>query len=169
MEDHPAPLVSVVMAVYNGEPYLQYALDSILGQTFRDFELIVIDDASTDRTDEILSGYDDPRIIIISNETNLGQTVSLNKGITIASGKYIARHDADDISHLDRFQSQVDFLNQNPRIGLLGTSYEIIDFSGQTIEIAILPTTNDELKSIEHLLSWKYHDAEGLCYESRWL
>ena len=83
--------VFIGMAVYNGEPYLQLALDSILGQTFSDFELIVIDDASTDHTGKILSEYNDPRIIIIFNENNLGQTVSLNKGLSIARGKYIAR------------------------------------------------------------------------------
>ncbi len=147
MNKKTVPLISVIIAVYNGESYLQLALDSILGQTFKDFELIIVNDASTDNTREVLSEYADPRITLITNETNLGQTVSLNKGLAIARGQYIARHDADDISHPDRFQIQVNFLDQNPDIGLLGTSYEIIDFQGRTIEIALLPTSNDELKT----------------------
>lgn len=119
-----APLVSVIMPVYNGEKYLQEAIDSILNQTFGDFEFIIINDGSTDKTLEIIKSYSDPRIRVISQE-NKGIIHSLNKGISESRGKYIARMDADDISLPDRFKRQSDFLEANPEIGLLGTTFAI--------------------------------------------
>ena len=92
------PLVSVVMSVYNCEEYIRESIDSILAQTFQDFEFVIINDCSTDKTTEILLGYEDPRVILINNEKNLGVTKSLNIGIRRARAKYIARQDADDIS-----------------------------------------------------------------------
>jgi len=120
------PLVSVVLSVYNGEQYLAEAIESILNQSYTNFELILVDDGSTDSSLEIIKSYDDKRIILISRE-NRGLIASLNEGILKAKGKYIARMDADDISLSTRFEEQVAFLEQNPKVGLCGTA--IIGFS----------------------------------------
>ncbi len=114
------------MSVYNGERYLNEAVDSILGQTFADFEFLIIDDASTDKTSEILRSYDDPRIRVVTNEENLGLTKSLNKGLTLARGEYIARMDADDVSLPERLEAQVEFMEHNPHVCVCGSWVEII-------------------------------------------
>jgi len=117
------PLVSVVMSVYNCEKYIYKSIDSILLQTFTGFEFIIINDGSTDGTLNILREYEkkDNRITIY-NQSNKGLTASLNFGIGIAKGKYIARQDADDISLPTRFEKQVYFLENNNAISLLGTN-----------------------------------------------
>ena len=118
-----APRVSVVMSVYNGEKYLGEAIESILNQTFSDFEFIIIDDGSLDTSRAILRDYalQDARIQIIENRENQGLSVSLNKGIRAARGEYIARMDADDISLPSRLEEQVAFMDANPDIGICGT------------------------------------------------
>ncbi|MGM9600097.1 MAG: glycosyltransferase family 2 protein [Faecousia sp.] len=115
------PKVSVVMPAYNAEKYIGEAIDSILNQTFTDFEFVIINDGSTDRTKEIILSYSDPRIVYLENDTNSGIVVTLNKGLDYATGEYIARMDADDISVNTRFQKQVDYLDIHPNIGVLGT------------------------------------------------
>src|SRR5512134_3549033 len=103
------PRVSVVMSVYNGEKYLEEAVESILNQTFRDFEFIVVDDGSSDSTPRLLALYErrDPRVLIYRFDDNRGLSTALNFGIERARGKYIARMDADDISLPNRLQEQV--------------------------------------------------------------
>src|SRR5690606_23388920 len=91
------PRVTVLMSVYNGEKYLRGAIDSVLNQTFQDFEFLIVDDGSRDRSREIVAAYDDPRIRLIANEQNIGLIDSLNKGIAAARGDLIARQDADDV------------------------------------------------------------------------
>ena len=141
-----SPKVTVLMPVYNGEKYLHEAIKSILNQTFMDFEFIIIHDPSTDRTAEILQSYHDPRIKIINNEKNIGLTRSLNKGLKIARGEYIARMDADDVSIPERLEKEVNFLNQNRNIGLVGTYYLLINENGNVLH-AVRPLTDDrELK-----------------------
>jgi glycosyltransferase involved in cell wall biosynthesis len=125
------PKVTVLMSVYNGEKYLRQAVDSILHQTFTDFEFIVIDDGSTDGTKAILDSYTDPRIVRLTNETNIGLTASLNRGLKIARGTYIARMDADDIGLPQRLRRQVQFLDSHPDIDVLGTNIEVIDDWGR--------------------------------------
>jgi len=125
------PEVTVLMSVYNGEKYLREAIDSILNQTFTDFEFLIVNDGSTDRTAEILRSYDDPRIIIINNEKNIGLTKSLNIGLRMAKGEYIARMDADDVSMPERLQKQIELLNQKKNTGLVGTYYTIINEKGK--------------------------------------
>jgi len=110
------------MSAYNAQAFLREAVDSILAQTFDDFELIVVDDASSDETPRILAEYSDPRIRILRNSTNLGVGGARNKGLSIARGKYIAIHDADDTSIPDRFALQVDYLNAHPDVGLVGST-----------------------------------------------
>ncbi|MEN6414182.1 MAG: glycosyltransferase family 2 protein [Veillonellales bacterium] len=119
------PKVSVIMPVYNAQDYLREAIDSILSQTFIDFEFIIIDDGSTDNSLPIIKSYADPRIRLIRNETNLKLITSLNKGMNLAHGKYIARMDADDISLPDRLAKQVDFMDQHPDIAVCGTWVEL--------------------------------------------
>jgi len=119
-----SPRVSVLMSVYNGARYLRDAVDSILGQTFTDFEFIIVDDGSTDETPAILNSYTDPRIVRLRNETNIGLTRSLNKGLVVARGEYVARQDADDVSLPRRLAKQVEFLDGHPVIGLVGSAYE---------------------------------------------
>ena len=127
-----APLVSVVMSVYNGEKYLREAIDSILNQTFNNFEFIIIDDGSTDSTLEIIKSYKDPRIILISRE-NKGLVPSLNEGIKKARGKYIARMDADDISYSDRLFQQVQYMNAHPECIVLSSFIELMDSEGKPL------------------------------------
>jgi len=119
------PTVSVVMPVYNGELYLREAVESILNQTFGDFEFIIIDDGSTDSTWQILTVYaaQDARIVLHRNPQNLRLIKSLNKGLALAQGEYIARHDADDIALPERLATQVSYLQHHPQVGLLGTAY----------------------------------------------
>ena len=112
--------ISVIMSVYNGEDYIAEAIDSVLLQTFRDFELIIINDCSTDGTGEILERYAsaDDRVKVHTNEVNLRLPSSLNKAISLSKGKYIARMDADDICLPDRFEKQYAFMEENPGVSL---------------------------------------------------
>jgi glycosyltransferase involved in cell wall biosynthesis len=127
------PKISVIMSAYNADRYLSEAIESILGQTYPDFEFIIIDDGSSDATQSIVLDYAerDDRIIPIINEENIGLTRSLKKGLSIAEGEFIARMDADDISLPDRFEKQVVFFQSHPEIGLLGGVYEVIDENGE--------------------------------------
>jgi glycosyltransferase involved in cell wall biosynthesis len=107
------PMVSILMPVYNGRDYLRPAIDSLLNQTFKDFEIVLVNDGSTDDSQEIIDSYNDPRIVPIIQK-NQGVARSLNNGLKVARGKYIRRHDADDISTPDSIQKQVDFLETHP-------------------------------------------------------
>jgi glycosyltransferase involved in cell wall biosynthesis len=119
------PAVSVVMPVYNVEEYVAEAIESILNQTFKDFEFIIIDDASTDDTVSVIKTFSDERIKLVCNETNLKLAASLNRGLRIARGKYIARMDGDDISHLARIEKLYKVLEQNPAIAICGTRMKL--------------------------------------------
>lgn len=130
MSPKTPPKISVVMSVYNGEKYLQEAVDSILKQTFIDFEFIIINDGSTDKTREILELYSDPRIRLF-HQDNIGLTISLNRGLKLAKGEYIARMDADDISLPLRFWNQVAFLDKNKNVGIVGGNCIIINSKGE--------------------------------------
>ena len=119
------PLVSVLMPVYKTAPYLREAMDSMLCQTFKDFELIVLDDCSPDNAEEILDTYDDPRIVRYKGEKNAGLSNVLNVGIGMARGKYIARMDSDVISLPERLQIQVDYLETHPEIDLVSVGMQL--------------------------------------------
>lgn len=133
--ENSTPNVSVVMSAYNALPYLAEAVDSILSQSYRDFELIVTDDGSTDGTREALRKYEarDPRVRLILNSSNQGFARSQNGGFRIARGQFIAFHDADDVSQPSRLEKQVSFLLSHPEVGLVGTWPEFTDQSGHTI------------------------------------
>jgi len=117
------PLVSVLLPVFNGESLIRGAIDSILAQTFRDFELIVVDDGSTDGTAAVLSEYRDPRVILLRHERNRGLIAALNTGLAVARGDYVARHDADDLSVPERLQLQSDFLNANEDVSVVSSAW----------------------------------------------
>lgn len=143
--DNSSPLVSVVMSVFNGEAYIASAIESVLNQTYENFEFILLNNASTDRTKNIVLSYKDTRTLFVDNPANLGFTSSLNKGCRMAKGKYIARLDADDIAHPKRIEKQVDFLEKNPDISVLGTCYVLIDSVGNEIKNVVMPDTEEKI------------------------
>lgn len=114
-------LVSVIMSVYNGEGYLKEAMDSILNQTYKNIEFLIINDGSCDNSLEIIKSYKDERIKILDNIENKGLIYSLNRGIKEAKGKYVLRMDADDISFLNRIEEQVKFMEENSDLAISGT------------------------------------------------
>ncbi len=118
MTDSHVPKLSVVMPLYNAARYLRPAIESILNQTYTDFEFIIVDDCSTDETPAILDSYPDPRIVRLRNPQNLGIVGALNRGLEAARGQYIARMDGDDIALAERFAQQVAWLDAHPNIGL---------------------------------------------------
>lgn len=130
----PQPKISVVMAVHNGSAYLAAAIDSILAQDFADFELVVVDDASSDGTPEILSAFarTTSKIRLLRNDENLGLTRSLNIALKEARGSYVARLDADDLCRPGRFARQFSFMESRPAVIISGSGYRIIDAEGRT-------------------------------------
>ena len=141
-----APVISVVMSVYNGEKYLRESIESILEQTYKNFEFIIINDGSTDSTREIILSYNDPRICLIDNEENMGLTKSLNKGLKIARGEYIARMDADDISMPERFESQIDFLNHHRDYAVVGTFLKVINEDSKVVFTIEKPIQHTDIR-----------------------
>jgi len=139
-------LVTVLMSVYNGQKYLREAVDSILNQTHRNIEFIIINDASTDNTRIILESYNDPRIILLHNKLNLGLTKSLNLGLDIAKGEYVARMDADDISLPERIRTQRGYLDSHPNIILASSRTIVIDRDGVKIGRKNPPSNPEFLK-----------------------
>jgi len=133
------PEISVLMPIYNGEKYLKEAIDSILSQTFTNFELIAINDGSKDNSLEMLKSYKDPRLIIINNPINKGLIGSLNIGLDKCRGKYTARFDQDDICFEDCFQTQYDFMEKHLDIDLVGGWTECIDSNGNSLKISRNP------------------------------
>ena len=143
-----SPVISLIMSVYNGEKYIARALMSLLAQTFDNFEVILVDDGSTDATANIVRSIRDGRIKYIE-QSNSGLTKSLNKALSIATGKWIARHDADDFSISTRFERQLAFLNKNPNIGLLGSSCFIQpERLGMINEIYMYPERYEEILAV---------------------
>ena len=142
------PKITVLMPVYNGETYLAEAIESILNQTFADFEFLIIDDGSTDTTWNILINFHDPRIRLVKNNQNIGITKTLNKGLQLARGNYIARMDADDICFPKRLQCQKTFLDENLNFAMVGSWIEIIDEIGRKIKRINFPI-------VPYLLKWR--------------
>lgn len=139
------PMISVVMPVYNAEPYLDEAIQSILSQTFKDFEFIIINDGSNDKSLTIMQRYaeNDSRIKIISRE-NKGLIASLNEGFSLAKGTYVARMDADDASSIDRFMEQIKLMTEYD-LDICGCHYQIINKDGKFIDCIYTPLNNDSL------------------------
>ena len=137
-----SPIISVILPVYNCEKYVSEAVQSVLNQTFADFELLIIDDCSTDATVSIIQSFSDQRINLILKEKNSGYTDSLNYAISIAKGKYIARMDGDDICLDTRFQKQIEVMNADEEVILCGTAIQIIDSE----KILKHPINHDDIK-----------------------
>lgn len=135
--------ISLLMSAFNNDQYLRMAIESILNQTFSDFEFIIINDGSTDITAKILASYNDPRMNIVNNEANIGLTKSLNKGLNLSQGEYIARMDADDISMPYRLEKQVAFMDTHPEIGVCGSWARIF---GNHSGLITLPNDNNSIK-----------------------
>ena len=140
------PKISIIMSVYNGMPYLKEAIESILIQTYRNFEFIIVDDASKDNTWPYLKSLRDKRIKLIKNKKNLGLAASLNKALKKAQGDYIARMDADDVSLSTRLETQLRFLEKNSNIDICGSFVEVIDERGKLIGKIKKPTLDSQIK-----------------------
>ncbi len=145
------PKISVVMPAYNAEKYIAEAIESILSQTFRDFEFIIINDGSTDRTKEIILSFGDARIVYLENEKNLGIVETLNRGLDAARGEYIARMDADDAAMPERFEKQLAYMEKHPEVGVLGCGIRI--FGEGTFEHDRTFSTSSEDLQAELLFS----------------
>lgn len=144
------PAVTVLMPAYNAEKYIKYSIDSILNQSFSDFEFIIINDCSTDNTVKVVQRYSDRRIRIVCNEVNLKIARTLNRGIELSNSPLIARIDADDLAHPLRLQKQIEFLNSNPSVALVGTNVIRIDESG-------LKVGSISLERNSHLIRWRHN------------
>lgn len=154
--DAKTPLVSVVMSVYNGEQWLPSAIESIIHQTYSNWEFIIVDDNSNAATKEILSRYSNhPKFNILVNKTNLGLTKNLNTAIANANGELIARMDADDISSSERFEKQVAFLIQHPDASVISSFIECIDQNGNQKENWADDRNANSWRKIKALLPWK--------------
>ncbi len=131
------PYITVIMPVYNAEKYVHEAIESILNQTYVDFEFLIFNDCSTDSSKQIIQSFNDPRIRLIDSAVNTGYVKHLNDGLELAKGKYIARMDADDISRPDRFQKQVDFLDGHEEVGVCGTYIEFVGTKKGVVDFPI--------------------------------
>lgn len=169
--------ISVIMAAYNGMPYLTEAVKSILNQTYQNFEFIIVDDSSTDTSWKYLKSLKDVRIILLKNKKNLGLAASLNKALKSASGKYIARMDSDDISLPKRLKIQLEYLENNPKISICGSWAKLIDEKGQEIGAIRKPLDDKNIKIMNKLITGIIHPTwfarKGLFkelngYDKRW-
>ncbi len=169
------PLISVVMPTHNDEAFIRPAVESILQQSFGDFEFIIVNDGSTDSTPDILAQYaaSDPRIRVLTNETNLGIVGALNRGLDAARGKYIARMDGDDISTPRRFAQQVEVMETNPDIIALSGAMRYIDADGEDLGVYRQATPGRSVLSASPmlhatcLLRREPMDAHGIRYRER--
>lgn len=128
------PQISVIMPVYNAEPFLKQAIDSVLTQTYRAFEFIIINDGSIDQTTRIIQSYQDKRIIFFDDTLNFGLAKRLNQGINLSRGQYIARMDGDDICFPERLEKQLAFLKEHPDVGVVGSNAIIINEKEEKIK-----------------------------------
>ena len=146
--DHGSAFISVLMPVYNAERYLRKAVESVLAQTYGNFELIAVDDGSTDRSKDILDGFAarDQRVRVMSRP-NTGIVGALNDGLAAAKGDYIARMDADDIAIADRFALQIAYLEEHPECIALGTAVKVIDSSGNVVDEHAPATSHEAIEA----------------------
>lgn len=138
--DRKMPKLSIICSAYNSEEYVKESLDSVFQQTFSDFELILINDGSTDNTRDILIGYTDrPNVRLLENRLNEGIPVSRNRALLIAQGEYIAIHDSDDVSLPSRFEEQVNFLDSNKNCTVVGSHAYKISHTGELLGSMVYP------------------------------
>lgn len=146
MSQH-SPLVSIIITTYNGKDYILETINSILSQTYKNFELIIVDDASADQTTQIIRSSKDKRIRLITNSNNLGISKSRNLGLSLAKGKYVAMSDQDDLSAPTRIAKQVAFLEKNPDVGMVATAAKELRF-GKINSIY-------KSESRSHIIGWR--------------
>jgi len=140
------PNLTVLMTVYNGEDYLRETIESILNQTYRDFKFLILDNASTDSSREIIRSYNDPRIELVALPENIGQVAALNKGLDMIDTPLVARMDADDISMPRRFERQVAFMEAHPEIGVCGTFVKAFSHQDKKETKYRWPTKSEDIK-----------------------
>jgi len=128
------PLITVFMPVYNGQRFLREAVESVLNQSFTDFEFLIIDDGSTDGSPEIIRSYSDPRIRRVTSDSNLKLPATRNRGLELASGRYLANMDCDDVSRSDRLLTQFRFMESHPEVGACGSWVRMICYRGNAIK-----------------------------------
>lgn len=136
--------ITVLMPAYNAARYIELSIQSVLAQTYKEFKLLIINDGSSDDTENRILSIEDKRIIYIKNEKNIGLVNTLNKGIELTKTEYLVRMDADDIAVPERLEWQLSFMDQNPEIEILGGKYEII---GDEQGVPVIPLLNDEIKA----------------------
>lgn len=152
------PLVSVVLPVYN-RPSVINTINSVLAQTYDNFELLVIDNASTDDTVKTIKEIKDSRIRLVINEENKGQTFSINRGLELANGKYIARIDADDLMASERLEKQVDFMEKNLEYGLVGCWVQYITLEDKKAFVVKMPVTDKSMRVMQTIACGMFHPA----------
>ena len=140
------PQISVLLPAFNAGKYIESSIQSILNQTYSNFELIILNDGSSDSTEEIIKSFKDSRIIYVKNEQNIGLVNTLNKGLKLANGKYIARMDADDISYIDRFSKQYLFLENNPSYIICSSSRKNFNDSNNREHISYMPVSDSAIR-----------------------
>ena len=133
------------MSVYNGEPWVAEAVESVLAQTFADFEFVVVNDGSTDRTGAVLDRWGDPRLKVV-HQSRVGLTSSLNRALHLATAPLVARMDADDVALPERFARQLAYLDVHPDVGLLGTGWHEISPSGEILRTVVPPVSDDAIR-----------------------
>ncbi len=136
------------MAVYNGAVYLREAIDSVLAQTHRDFEFVIVDDGSSDQSVRIVRSYTDPRIKLHVAPRNMGQTTALNVGLRLCVGEYVARMDGDDVCHPERFARQVAALDADPALGIVGSAVRIVDGRGRILDFSPQPANDATIRFV---------------------
>lgn len=161
LKDKETPKISVIMPVYNAEKFLESSVKSILNQTYKDFEFIIIDDGSKDNSWRIVDKYRkvDKRIKVLRNRKNLRATKSLNRGLKIAKGKYVVRSDADDWSYPYRIEEQYKFMESHPEIGVSGGTIEVCDNKLRVLNKRRYPYTDKECRKIIFRYSPFAHSA----------
>lgn len=169
------PLVTVLMAAHDAEAYLRPALDSMLGQTVRDLELLVVDDGSTDATPDILASVDDPRLVVLRNETRSGLAASLDRGVAAARGRWVARLDADDVALPHRLERQL-MVARGRGSAIVGSAVADIDSLGEVTRAHAVPVTDGAIRWHALFSSPFYHptvlldrellDQHGLHYDT---
>ena len=155
------PKISIVMAAYNEELTISKAIDSICAQTFNDWELIIIDDGSTDSTADVVRRYidKDSRIRFVRNKTNMKLPTSLNKGIRLAKADLIARADADDINLPERLAKQFAFMQAHPEVDVLGTGAYLLDATGKRINAVLLQQTHENFEKLPLIKTHFFHPS----------
>jgi glycosyltransferase involved in cell wall biosynthesis len=148
------PEITVLMPVYNASEYVRKTIDSILNQTFTDFEFLIINDGSSDDSEEIIKSYSDPRIRLVNNEKNLKLIATLNRGINLAQGKYIARMDADDICLPTRLEKQYKVMEEDPEIALCGTGIKMM---GKKFFQPIVITDPERIRNVMRAFNIFFH------------